>query len=218
MLNIKTLVLGEIAANCYIITDTATGESAVIDPGSFTSRLNSLLEDVGYDKIKYVLLTHAHFDHMEGVNEIIKRTDKKAKVAVGREDIPLLSDSMKNLAFMFSMRTIDLVKCDIPLDDNDIIKLGDSEITVITTPGHTKGSVCFLCGDCLFTGDTLFAGSAGRTNFPGGSFEQLKKSLSKLAALKGDYKVYPGHDRTTTLQRERESNYYITGEDYDSIY
>ena len=218
MIDTKIIMLGELAANCYIITDKATGESAVIDPGSFTARLNYLLEELSYDKIKYILLTHAHFDHIEVVNQIIKYTNGKAKVAVGREDIPLLSDSMKNLAFPFSMTTLDPIRCDIPLDDNDRIKLGESEITVITTPGHTKGSVCFLCGDSLYTGDTLFKGSAGRTDFPGGSYEQLKKSLKKLAALDGDYKVYPGHDRSTTLQRERESNYYITGEDYDSIY
>lgn len=218
MIEIKTIMLGELGANCYVITDKATGDTAVIDPGAFNGRIDNILKTIGYDRIKYILLTHAHFDHIEGVNEIVSHTNNKAKVAVGREDVPLLADSMKNLAYTFSFTVLDPIKCDIPLDDKDKIMLGESEITVITTPGHTRGSVCFLCGDSLFTGDTLFAGSAGRTDFPGGSYKQLKESLKKLASLKGDYRVYPGHETATTLQRERESNYYITGEDYDSLY
>lgn len=218
MIEIKSIMLGELGANCYVITDRATGDTAVIDPGAYNARLDSIIKEIGYDKVKYVLLTHGHFDHIGGVNEVVSGSGGKARVAIGRADIPMLTDSMKNLAYPFSMTTLDPIKHDITLDDNDKIMLGESEITVINTPGHSKGSVCFLCGDSLFTGDTLFAGSAGRTDFPGGSYREMKNSLARLAALKGDYKVYPGHDRASTLQRERESNIYITGVDYDSIY
>ncbi len=218
MIDIKTLMLGELGANCYIITDHATGDTAVIDPGAFDPRIDAALEQIGYDKVKYILLTHGHFDHIGGVNEVAAKTGGKAKIAVGKDDLPMLGDSVKNMAYPFSMTTLAPIKCDITLSDNDKIMLGESEITVLSTPGHSKGSVCFLCGESLFTGDTLFARSAGRTDFPGGSYTELKASLKKLAALNGDYDVYPGHDRKTTLQRERESNYFITGEDYDSIY
>lgn len=218
MIKFKKIMLGALAANCYVVVDKTTGKCAVIDPGEFNENLNSLLCEVGYDKIKYVLLTHAHFDHMGGVNEILARTGGKAKTAVGKEDIPLLSDSMTNLAYPFSLVTLDDIRCDIPLSDGDKLGLGESEFTVMATPGHTKGSVCFMCDDVIFTGDTLFAGSAGRTDFPSGSFDELKQSLSRLANLNGDYRICPGHDCSTTLQHERESNYYMVGESYDNIY
>lgn len=218
MIDVKTIMLGELGANCYIITDKASGDTAVIDPGAFDSRLDSVLKTIGYEKVKYILLTHGHFDHIGGVNDIVSNTECKAKVAIGMDDIPMLTDSVKNLAYPFSMITLKPINFDISLSDNDKIKLGESEITVISTPGHSKGSVCFLCDDCLFTGDTLFARSAGRTDFPGGSYTQLMKSFAKLAELDRDYKVYPGHERATTLNREKESNYYFIGADYDSIY
>lgn len=218
MIKFKTLALGDLAANCYVVVDEPTGECAVIDPGAFNNKLDELLSEVGYDNIKYVLLTHAHFDHMSGTNEVVAHTGGKAKVAVGSADIPLLSDSMTNLAYPFSLTTLDEIPCDIPLKDNDKLSLGESEFTVISTPGHTKGSVCFMCDDVIFTGDTLFAGSAGRTDFPSGSYDELKKSLSRLSSLEGNYKICPGHDRATTLQHERESNLYMVGESYDNIY
>lgn len=209
MINVKTVVLGPIAVNCYIVTDADTGKTAVIDPGDFDSRIDRILTDAGYENIEYILLTHGHFDHIDGVNHIVEKTGGKAKVAIYKTEEKFLTDDYLNLGIAITGKGCEPVKADVLLSDGDKIKLGNSEFTVMLTPGHTSGSVCYICDNCIFSGDTLFCGAAGRTDFPTSNYDHLMASLQKLAALTGDYVVYPGHNMSTTLNEERRLNPYM---------
>lgn len=209
MLNVQTIPVGMLMTNCYVITDKSSGLSAVIDPGEFTPALNDILENLGYDTLRYIILTHGHYDHISGVNDILVKTDGRTEVAVCADEIPLLSDNYMNLSSMFTKSGIEPIKADIALKEGDVITLGDSNLQVMKTPGHTKGSVCLIGEGVIFSGDTLFRCSMGRTDFPTGNGKQLLESLKKLSALKGDYKIYPGHNDSTTLSFEQKNNPYM---------
>ncbi len=212
MIRITSVTVGELAVNCYIVTDEATGKTAVIDPGKFTVGLDAAVKAAGYDNLEYILLTHGHFDHIAGVEQLQKKSGGKVKTAIGKLDAPLLSDARANLSVMFFGTPITCAPADILLEDGDEITLGESTFKVINTPGHTAGSVCFVCGSDIFSGDTLFRRSAGRTDFPTGSINALMRSLSRLAALPGSYAVHPGHDSETTLDEERKANPYLSAD------
>ena len=214
MIKIKTIAVSDMDANCYIVTDIATGDTAVIDPGEFDARLDKVLSQIGFEHIKLILLTHGHFDHIVGTNEIVRKTGGLAKVAVSEREKSFLENSSLNLSMQFYGVPIDSIKADILFNDGEEIKLGESTIKVIATPGHTVGSVCFVCEKNIFSGDTLFYGSYGRIDFPTGSMKDMIASLQRLAELEGDYKVYPGHNTTTTLDFERKYN-PIIGRNYD---
>ena len=218
MINVESVQVTELATNCYIVTDEVTGDCAVIDPGEFSPKLDKALSKIGYDKIKLVLLTHGHYDHIGGTNDLLAKTNNKAEVAISENDVPLLSNSFLNLSKFFTAKPLEDIKSDIALHDGDKITLGESVFTVISTPGHTSGSVCFVCDDKIFSGDTLFYRSHGRTDFPTGDEKAMLDSLNKLANLSGNYTVYPGHDMSTTLDSERKYNPYIGNNFYDNIY
>lgn len=218
MIDVKSVLVTELGTNCYIVTDRTTGDCAVIDPGEFNYALDKALSEVGYDKIKYILLTHGHYDHIGGANDVLSKTGGKAEVAIGEGDVLFLKDSLLNLTKFLAPKPLENLKCDIALHDGDKLTLGESIFTVIETPGHTRGSVCFICDDKIFTGDTLFCRSQGRTDFPTGSDKDMAASLKKLAQIEGDYMIYPGHNMTTTLDAERKYNPYIGSNFYDNIY
>ena len=203
MINVKSVLLGEIANNCYLITDAETNKSALVD---CTEASAKMLDFIGNADLEYILLTHGHFDHIGGVKEIKEKFG--AKVVISSQDEPMLSSGKLSLA-AFCGGVQNNTSADILVKDGDVIELGKTSIKVMATPGHTKGGVCYIADDCIFTGDTLFFCSCGRTDFPGGSFDEIKQSLNKLAWLKGNYKLYPGHDRVSTLDFERENNPYI---------
>lgn len=203
MINVKSVLLGEIANNCYLITDAETNKSALVD---CTEASAKMLDFIGNSDLEYILLTHGHFDHIGGVKEIKEKFG--AKVVISSQDEPMLSSGKLSLA-AFCGGVQNNTSADILVKDGDVIELGNTSIKVMATPGHTKGGVCYIADDCIFTGDTLFFCSCGRTDFPGGSFDEIKQSLNKLARLKGNYKLYPGHDRVSTLDFERENNPYI---------
>lgn len=208
MISVKTYSVGALGTNAYVITDCDTNYTAVIDPGNTSVELTNALNEIGKENIKYILLTHGHFDHIGAVQEYKEMFD--AKVVISKLDEPFLSDNNLNLSAQF-LRGLEPVKADITLDDEDTVSLGNTNIRFILTPGHTCGSGCFVCEEdkLIFSGDTLFYHSVGRTDFPTGNPTTLISSLGKLNLLQGDYKVFPGHDRSSTLSEERTHNPYF---------
>lgn len=199
MMKIKSIQVGELATNCYLLVDEAAKKAAVIDPGDEADRILAELNKLDA-QVEYILLTHGHFDHIGAVARL-REALPQAKVYMHQADsrgtgfhVVPLADQVADLRYY---------------DDGDSLTLGSLTIYVIHTPGHTPGGVTLRVKDALFTGDTLFAGSMGRSDFPGGSTRQLFASLKKLAQLEGDYRVLPGHDMTTTLERERRSNVFM---------
>ena len=188
MINVKSIQLGELGNNCYLITDEATGSSALVD---CTDASQKMLDFIGDADLKYILLTHGHFDHIGGVAEIKQKYG--AKVAISEEDSGMLTSGKASLAAFCGSE----------------IMLGKTKISVISTPGHTKGGVCYIADDCIFTGDTLFFCSCGRTDFPGGSAKEIMQSLKRLSKLDSSLKVYPGHERFSTIGFEKQNNPYM---------
>ncbi len=203
-MNIITIETNGFGENCYIVTSDQ-GNAAVIDPGGKAEEILSYLGKNGLTA-KKILLTHGHFDHIAAVWELKQATG--AEIAVHELDGEMLTSPVKNLAAMFG-EDYRPVAADVLLQDGDRAVLDELVFQVIHTPGHTPGSVCFLVGETLFSGDTLFAGSIGRTDFPNGSYAQISESLKRLEALEGDYTVLSGHGEQTTLDRERNCNPYL---------
>ncbi len=194
---------GSMDNNCSLIIDEKTNQSALVDCNEFSQKM---IDMIGDTDLKYILLTHGHFDHIIGARDT--KTKYGAKVVISSEDESMLSSSKLSLAAFCNAPQND-VEADIIVSDGDEITLGDIVIKVMSTPGHTLGSVCYIAENCIFSGDTLFYCSCGRTDFPSGSPEQMMSSLQKLKALDGDYKVYTGHNNLTTLDFERKNNPYM---------
>ncbi len=208
---IKTIQLGPNEANCYIIMDKKSGSAAVVDPGGSESRLTAQLKELAIKKLDIILLTHGHYDHLLGTYDL-KQTSG-AKIAIHKNDALCLEDDKKSLAFHMGDNFQKYVKADISFEDGMSFTVGEMLLTVMHTPGHTLGSVCFICEKhkVIFSGDTLFKYNVGRTDLPGGSMTQLMTSINKLSSLKGNYTIYPGHGPSTTLDEERKNNPYMRG-------
>ena len=194
---------GSMDNNCSLIIDEKTNQSALVDCNEFSQKM---IDMIGDTDLKYILLTHGHFDHIIGVKSVKEKYG--AQVVISKEDEPMLNSSKLSLA-AFCNAPQNNVDADIIVKDGDEITLGEIKIKVMATPGHTSGSVCYIAENCIFSGDTLFYCSCGRTDFPSGSPEQMMTSLQKLKALDGDYKVYTGHNNLTTLDFERKNNPYM---------
>ena len=194
---IKTLPVGQLETNCYVVTNENTLECVVIDPGDESNTILDYLED-NHLKCQAILLTHGHFDHVGAVDAVAEETG--AKVYLNPLDT---ASGSGGYHFPYS-----LPADGVAYGDGDELDLAGLHFDVIGTPGHTKGGVTLRCENALFTGDTLFKGSCGRTDLPGGDMDEQLQSLKKLCSLEGDYEVYPGHMDSCTLERERMFNYY----------
>lgn len=197
-MKIRTVQVGSIGENTYILSDDK--QTVLIDPGADCDIIEAALEG---KPCRHVLLTHAHYDHIGAVAYFAK---KGAKVYLHENDLPLLHGN-GNLAALFGEK-LEKFEPDAILHDGDRLDFFDLPIIVIHTPGHTEGSVCYVAGNAIFSGDTLFYLSVGRTDFPSGDGVKLRSSLGRLFALSGDFTVYPGHDRATSLTFEKENNPY----------
>lgn len=195
-MNIITLPLGPLETNCYVVYDKAPGACALIDPGAMPQRIESCLSE-NHLEVQLILLTHAHFDHTGALHALHEQYP----------DVPIFVNA-RDTDEAYNMSHGNLVYTDT-FSDGDEMKLPPLSFRAIATPGHTMGSSCFVCGDTIFSGDTLFAGCCGRTDLPGGSMEQMMASLRRLSQLSGDYRVLPGHGEATTLERERRTNPYL---------
>ncbi len=193
-MKLTALTVGSIETNCYIVYDEETKGAVVIDPSDDAALVEARIAALGLE-VRAILLTHGHFDH-GGDTERIRRLSG-APVYLHPADRALPSWLTHGLS------------ADVDLHDGDELDFDGLRFRVLHTPGHTPGSVCFLCGTLLFAGDTLFAGSCGRTDLPGGSWQDMAASLRRLAELDGDYTVYPGHGEPTTLDEERANNPYL---------
>ena len=193
--------LGE-PTNCYIVEDEESRETMVIDPGGEADKIIDMLDTLGIDKLKYIYLTHCHGDHFGARLEV--KAKKGGKVLIHRDDAEGLYNPEISLTYYIGMADIEL-EADSRVDEGDIIHLGNLEFKVIHTPGHTKGGTCLYCEKeaLLFSGDTLFKGTWGRTDLPTSSFPDIIESITKkLTILPDDTIVYPGHGRMTTIREE----------------
>jgi glyoxylase-like metal-dependent hydrolase (beta-lactamase superfamily II) len=194
---IKTLPVGYLETNCYVVTNEDDLSCAVIDPGAESGRILNYLEE-NHLHCSAILVTHGHFDHITALPTVQEETG--APVYVGRGDVD---------ADLGSNRRFHPPAGSVIVGEGGVIEAGTLRFQVLETPGHSPGSLCFLSGHCLFTGDTLFKGSCGRTDFTGGSVSDMMASLQRLARLPGDFEVYPGHMESSTLEAERRYNPYM---------
>jgi hydroxyacylglutathione hydrolase len=200
---IEQLALGPIQANCFILACEETKEAVVIDPGDEADKILMALAKKAL-KVKNIINTHGHFDHV-GANRRLKEVTG-AKLMIHREDVPLLSQSAAS-AKAWGMHSDDSPTPDRVLEEGDIIKFGNLSLKVIHTPGHTRGGISLYGHGAVFVGDTLFSGSVGRTDFPGGDYDTLIKSIQqKIFGLPDDTKIYPGHMGPTTVGTEKRNN------------
>ncbi|MDO5401422.1 MAG: MBL fold metallo-hydrolase [Eubacteriales bacterium] len=189
-MDVKTLSLGDYQTNCYILTKGSA--CLVIDPGYESRRLTAALAGL---EVQAVVLTHGHFDHVGAVRALAMEYD--CPVYMGRGELSLPPMMSAGPLYYTNL-----------LDEGEVT-IGDFSLRVLATPGHSPGSVCLLIEDCLFSGDTLFAGSCGRTDFPGSDPRAMAESLRRLAGLEKDYTVYPGHGEASTLEEEKKYNPYL---------
>lgn len=207
-MQIITKPVGLLAANSYIIYDQAKRHAGVIDPGGNGEDILNEITSRNLE-LKYILLTHGHFDHIDAVGWLKDKTG--AQIAIHKDDAPCLVDSSKNLSLSLGRESIQ-PQADLLLNHGDSIIIGDIELKVIHTPGHSLGSISLMAGNVIFTGDTLFKGSIGRTDFLGGSMDQLLSSIkNRLLTLDDNTLVYPGHGPKTNIGYEKATNPFLEG-------
>lgn len=195
MLHIDAMALGMYQTNCYIVSREGSNRCIIIDPGYEAPRIINHLEEKGLE-LEAIMLTHGHFDHVGAVRDLVATTGCKVYLNPADTSMPP--------AF-----TAGPLYYSDSYPENGQLQVAGMDILVLKTPGHTPGSVCLLIEDAIFSGDTLFACSCGRTDLPGGDWSQLAASLHRLRDLAGDFRVFPGHERSSTLETERKMNPFM---------
>ena len=195
MMNVRTMPLGGYQTNCYLVWEDASDTCVVIDPGYEAQTVLLAARGIG-KTIEAILLTHGHFDHVGAVREIAADTDCQVYLCALDTTMPV----QMSAGPLYHTHTY---------GEADVLSLAGLEFQVLHTPGHTQGSVCLLAQEHMFSGDTLFAGTCGRTDLPGGSWQTIQQSLRRLAKLEKNYIVHPGHGESTTLDEEKMYNPYM---------
>lgn len=201
---IKKFVVGPLENNCFVIADEDSKECFVVDPGDEPDRILDFIND-GNLSVKYIVCTHAHFDHIGAVPEIKMATE--AKIVIHTDDLAIYRSS-KDHAASWGFDIDPLPDPDVFVSEGDVLRIGDLEFRIIHTPGHSPGGICIYGHGILLTGDTLFAGSVGRTDLPGGDIGKLKASFRRLVSLSDEIRVLPGHGPETTVEREKVDNFF----------
>lgn len=205
MITVKRYNENMLQENTYILTDSETNRGMVIDPGCYTPAMKKELRNL--TELKYIILTHAHGDHMGALNAIRKDYPNAVLIA-GVKEKKLLLDAENNGSMEFSPEPVS-TEADRYVSEGDSVTLGSIEFTFMETPGHTQGGIC-ICGDGkIFTGDTLFFRSIGRTDLYSGNMEQMRKSLQKLMRLPDEIQVLPGHGLGTSIGAEKKGNPFV---------
>ena len=203
-MTIEKIVVGTLENNCYLIGDEATREVMIVDPGDEPDRILDLVEKKGY-KVTHIVFTHAHFDHVAAVEELKEETG--AQIVLHRDDLELY-DNAQTQARVWGFEIDPLPRPDVLVGEGDEIVIGSLRFQVLHTPGHSRGGICLLGEGVVVTGDTLFAGSVGRTDLHGGDIGELRKSFSRLMQLPDTTRVLPGHGPESTIAKERADNFF----------
>lgn len=200
---IKTFIEPPIDNNNYLLIDDIAKEAVLVDCSAVDDDIKKALDENGA-QLKYILLTHGHFDHIAGI-----RPDTDVQIVMNKNDLEILNQVNKYLP-LFGMPEMTIPKIDIFVEDGDALKFGNYEIKVIHTPGHTPGGVCYLIDGKLFSGDTIFRESVGRCDLEGGNFDQIEDSIkNKIFTLPSETLIYPGHGRMTSVEWEKENNRFV---------
>jgi glyoxylase-like metal-dependent hydrolase (beta-lactamase superfamily II) len=207
VIDFRQLSVGPLETNCYIVWDRDTRKAAVIDPGGDDDLIAQQIARLELD-VEWVLITHGHLDHCFSAGPIARKCG--AGIGMHPDDIEHLIGGLEIAALYYDISAYERFTPTRFLTDGDVISLGNSEISVIHTPGHSQGGLCFATDAGVFCGDTVFAGSVGRTDFPGGSFEQLIESIrTKILTMDDSTRLYPGHGPATSVGEERRSNPFL---------
>lgn len=199
---IRNIAVGPLQANCFIIGDETSRQAIVIDPGDEPDLIMDVINE-NKSEVSYIVCTHGHFDHVGAVPDIKEKTG--AKVVIHKDEIEIYH-AAKDMAAFWGYEVERLPEPDILVDDGDRITIGDVSFTILHTPGHSPGGICLYGEGIVVTGDTLFAGSVGRTDFYGGDMNKLRESFNKLMSLPDETKVLPGHGPDSTIGIEKRDN------------
>jgi glyoxylase-like metal-dependent hydrolase (beta-lactamase superfamily II) len=202
---IKTLIVGALENNCFIIADDNTKEALVVDPGDEPDRILELITTNNFD-VRYIVCTHAHFDHVGAISEIKEKTG--AKIAIHRDELEIYKAARDQAAF-WGYELDPLPEPDVFVSEGDKLEIGNLRFDILHTPGHSPGGICLYGEGILITGDTLFAGSVGRTDFYGGDMERLKESFKRLISLADEVRVFSGHGPESTIGKEKAGNLFL---------
>jgi glyoxylase-like metal-dependent hydrolase (beta-lactamase superfamily II) len=203
---IENIVVGSYMVNCYLTGDSDSSEIIIIDPGFSPDQIIDTIESKGFKPVG-IVLTHGHGDHIGAVEELIAKYS--IPLYVHKFDDELIRGGASSFTKMMFGREI-ILNADKYLEEGDIVTVGKMQYKVLHTPGHTPGGICLVCEDAIFSGDTLFRGSIGRTDFPGGSYEQIINSIkTKILQYPDDTKVYPGHNTSSTIGYEKKNNPFL---------
>ncbi|MEW6739149.1 MAG: MBL fold metallo-hydrolase [Nitrospirota bacterium] len=201
---IKNIVVGPLEVNCFVVADEGSKKAVVVDPGDEPDRIMDIIKNNDF-VVEYIICTHGHFDHVGAVSDLKKETN--AKVLIHKDELEIY-DAAKDMAAFWGYDLDPLPDPDVLVKDGEGITAGGLSFKVFHTPGHSPGGICLYGEGIVITGDTLFAGSVGRTDFHGGDTNRLKESFKRLMSLPENIRVLPGHGPETTIGREKRENMF----------